>query len=136
MPPERVGLGLVLAVYLALAGGYAWFTPPWNNADEPAHYNYIAELAEHGALPVLRAGDWDASLLNAAIPERFHPRFSIESIRYEAHQPPLYYVLSAPIYKLTESRPLRTRVIALRAVSIALGLVLGLLVFELARCVL
>lgn len=129
---ERVGLGLVLLVYLALAAGYAWSTPPWNNPDEPAHYNYVAAIAERGRIPVLVAGDWDADLLGRATADRFHPRYDVSSIRYEAHQPPLYYLLSAPVYKLVAQASLRVRVLALRGVSIVLGLVLGYLVYQLA----
>jgi hypothetical protein len=133
--PDRVGLALVLLVYLGLASAYAWLTPPWNNPDEPAHYNYVAFVAERRALPELVAGDWDQSLLTQAIPERFHPRFDISSIRYESHQPPLYYVLSAPVYSATSAASLRARVLALRAVSITLGLALGVAAFALARTV-
>jgi hypothetical protein len=131
--PERAGLALVLLVYVSLACAYAWLTPPWNNPDEPAHYNYVAFVAERRALPELMAGDWDQSLLNEAIPERFHPRFDIGSIRYESHQPPLYYLISAPVYTATSSASLRARVLALRAISIVLGLALGVTAFKLAR---
>jgi hypothetical protein len=131
--PERVGLALVLLVYLGLASAYAWLTPPWNNPDEPAHYNYIAFVAERLALPELVAGDWDQSLLSEAIPERFHPRFDVSSMRYESHQPPLYYLIGAPVYSATSSASLRARVLALRGISIMLGLALGIAAFKLAR---
>jgi 4-amino-4-deoxy-L-arabinose transferase-like glycosyltransferase len=133
--PDRVGLALVLLVYLALATAYAFVTPPWNNPDEPAHYNYVAFVAERHAFPELVAGDWDQDLLNGAIPERFHPRFDVSSIRYESHQPPLYYLLSAPVYSATSSLSLRARVLALRAVSIVLGLGLGIAAYAIARTV-
>ena len=83
----------------------------------------MAFVAERRSLPELVAGDWDQALLNEAIPERFHPRFDVSGIRYESHQPPLYYLLSAPVYSATSSSSLRARVLALRAISIVLGLV-------------
>ncbi|MFN0070514.1 MAG: hypothetical protein ACKVVP_03355, partial [Chloroflexota bacterium] len=109
---------------------------PWNNPDEPAHFNYIAHIVEHREFPELTTGDWDAALLDQAIPERFHPRFEVSSIRYEAHQPPLYYLLGAPVYAATAQVSLRARVFAVRGISIALGLLLGCAVFALAREVL
>jgi hypothetical protein len=130
---EQAELGLVLLIYVTLACGYAWYTPPWNNPDEPAHYNYIAFVAERQALPELAPGDWDVSLLNAAIPERFHPRFDVSGLGYESHQPPLYYLISMPVYSVTSSASLRARVLALRGVSIALGVLLGVAVYRLAR---
>jgi hypothetical protein len=133
MWPERVGLALVLLVYFSLACAYAWFTPPWNNPDEPAHYNYIAYVAERHALPELTAGDWDLDLLSQAIPERFHPRFDVSTMRYESHQPPLYYLISAPLYSATTGSSLRVRVLVLRAASIALGLLFGWAVYRLTR---
>src|SRR5207249_12248312 len=46
----------ILLTYLALASGYALGTPRWNNPDEPAHYNYVAQVARTVQLPVLEAG--------------------------------------------------------------------------------
>ncbi|HEX3245827.1 MAG TPA: hypothetical protein VHX16_10520 [Chloroflexota bacterium] len=132
MRPERVGLALVLLVYVGLACAYAWFTPPWNNPDEPAHYNYVAYVAERHAFPELTRGDWDLDLLGQAIPERFSPRFDVSALRYESHQPPLYYLMSAPLYWATSGSSLRARVLILRGVSIALGLAFGWAVYRLA----
>ena len=56
-------LAFTLAAYVALALGYATLTPIWQNPDEPAHYNYIAFVAETGGLPTLQPGDWDSALL-------------------------------------------------------------------------
>lgn len=133
MPGAHLALAAILATYLALASLYAWLTPRWNNPDEPAHYNYIAEIAELARLPVLEPGDWDAPLLERLKEERFHPRYSVDQLRYESHQPPLYYLLAVPVYRATAGASLRARVLALRLVSITLGLLLGLLVFRLAQ---
>ena len=58
-----LGLGLALVAYGVLAAGYATLTPIWQNPDEPAHYNYIAFVADTGGLPELKPGDWDSALL-------------------------------------------------------------------------
>src|SRR4051812_10893550 len=64
-PGRRSGLilGLVLLAHVALGIGYATRTPIWQNPDEPAHFNYVAQVAQTGTLPELKAGDWDSGLL-------------------------------------------------------------------------
>jgi len=61
----RGGLILVLTLiaYAVLAFGYVTVTPIWQNPDEPAHYNYVAFVAQTGGLPELKPGDWDSALL-------------------------------------------------------------------------
>ena len=50
---------LILIVYAALGTLFAITTPPWQNPDEPAHYNYVAHVANERQLPVLQMGDYD-----------------------------------------------------------------------------
>lgn len=123
LPPTTYLLGLILAAYLALAGGYALATPRWNNPDEPAHYNYVRELASTGRLPVIRPGDWDADLLERLKAARFPDDGAIAGIRYEGHQPPLYYLLATPVYRLTSGLGLDGQVLALKGLSILFGAV-------------
>ncbi|MCC7358817.1 MAG: glycosyltransferase family 39 protein [Anaerolineales bacterium] len=94
---QRLTLALIVAVYLILAILYAVKTPAWQVPDEPAHYNYIAAVAG-GALPVLQPGDYDAAYLETLKAERFPPNLPVTSVRYESWQPPLYYLLAAPIF--------------------------------------
>jgi 4-amino-4-deoxy-L-arabinose transferase-like glycosyltransferase len=121
MPLVRaLGLGGVLLVYLAFATAYARFTPAWNNPDEPAHYVYIAHIAETGGLPVLQPGDWTPDRLEPLIRSHFPQgqATAIDFLRYEAWQPPLYYLASAPVYRLA---PPEARLGALHAFNILLG---------------
>src|SRR3972149_6411328 len=53
-----------LLVYLLIGLQYAALTPAWQVPDEPAHYNYIRHIAEHGVLPVLNVGDYDQTFLS------------------------------------------------------------------------
>ncbi|TEU11448.1 MAG: hypothetical protein E3J21_23580 [Anaerolineales bacterium] len=46
---------------------------------------------------------------------------SIDPIRYESHQPPLYYSLAVPFYRLTRFWPPVQQVIALRFLSLLMG---------------
>jgi hypothetical protein len=110
--------------------GYATLTPLWQNPDEPAHYNYVAHVAETGTLPELRQGDWDAQLLSRLQNGRLEPSDSIAAIRYEGWQPPLYYLAAAPVY-LVGPADTPSRVLRLRLFGVLLGgltLVLGVLV--------
>src|SRR3990172_6375395 len=77
LPPGH--LIIVIAVlYLIIGLQYAVLTPPWQVPDEPAHYNYIRYIAESGALPVLKSGDYDQSYLSQLTSANFPPEISIE----------------------------------------------------------
>jgi len=126
-------LTLILIAYGYLAVGYARATPRWNNPDEPAHFNYIRHVARTGTLPVLQAGDWDAALLGRLTTAWFPNDYEIDALRYEGHQPPLYYVLGAAVYRLTDGLPLPRQVLALKLLSIVLGGVVVVAAYVVAR---
>jgi 4-amino-4-deoxy-L-arabinose transferase-like glycosyltransferase len=125
-----------LIAYAALAFGYATLTPIWQNPDEPAHYNYVAYVAETAGLPELRAGDWDLALLERLKNGQLVPGESVSSIRYEAWQPPLFYVLAAPIYRLTPTSDVNAVVLVLRAFNALIGAATLVVAFLVARDVL
>ena len=87
--PTRSVLAII-AVYLVLAVLFAVYTPAWQNPDEPAHYNYVKYLADQHRFPVLKPGDYPGEYLEEIKAARFPPEMSVEAIRYEFHQPPLY----------------------------------------------
>jgi 4-amino-4-deoxy-L-arabinose transferase-like glycosyltransferase len=118
---RRFGLAVILVVYMVVGALYAVKTPPWEAPDEPAHYNYIAYLAEHGRFPVLQRGDYPHKYLEEIKAAQFPPEMSIAPIRYEFHQPPLYYLLAAPIYLATKPLALAQQVVALRLFSLLQG---------------
>lgn len=95
---------VIVGLYLIITGLYAVRTPDWQAPDEPAHYNYVAQIAERGILPVIEPGDWDAAYLEALKSSRFDPALldRLDSIQYEDHQPPLFYALAAPVYIMTD----------------------------------
>jgi hypothetical protein len=111
----------IVAIYLALGAAYAVYTPTWQVPDEPAHYNYIVELATTGRLPVLEFEDYPYEYLTRVVSARFPPTMSVDTIRYEAHQPPLYYALAVPVFRVTAGLPLAARVLTLRLISVVLG---------------
>ncbi|HEV8638863.1 MAG TPA: glycosyltransferase family 39 protein [Chloroflexota bacterium] len=120
---EALLLALILGAYLVVATLYAARVPPYNAPDEPAHANYVREIAWRGALPVLRPGDWDAGLLERLKAARFPAGSDVSTIRYESHQPPLFYLLLAPLARATAGASERGQIVALRLGSVAIGLV-------------
>ncbi len=114
---EWAALALILLVYLPLAALYAIRTPAWQAPDEPAHYNYVAQLAD-GRLPVLEAGDWQQDALDALRATGFDPALhdELQALEYEDHQPPLYYALQTPVYLATDGD-----LTAMRLLSVLLG---------------
>ena len=112
---EILPLGLLLLAYLALAVLFAMRTPAWQAPDEPAHYNYVRQLVE-GNLPVIAPGDWDQAYLGQIVGAEFDPAYSVAGLTYEDWQPPLYYLLQAPLYRLSGGA-----LTAMRLLSVALG---------------
>jgi 4-amino-4-deoxy-L-arabinose transferase-like glycosyltransferase len=119
---------LIIAAYLATGILYAVNTPPWQVPDEPAHYNYIKYLAENHRFPVLQMGDYPHDYLEEIKASRFPPEMSIEPLRYEFHQPPLYYILAAVVYKLFAGR-----LLPLRLLSVLLGCCLLWVAYHIAK---
>ncbi len=133
--PPRVLLAIILFVYLALATLYAVETPKWQAPDEPAHFNYIRTIGETGRLPVLWAGDYNQDYLEQIKAAKFPDDMSIDSIRYESYQPPLYYLAATPVYLAARPFGLDVQVIALRLFSAALEVIVLLLAFTIVRAI-
>ncbi len=126
MRDARWGLGLVLLGYLVAGVLYVAFTPPWQAPDEPAHYNYVRHLAEGRGFPVLLPGDYPHQYLEAIKARRFPADLPIAPLRYEFHQPPLYYLLAVPVYSLSGGA-----LLPLRLLSVGIGALLLLAVWGL-----
>lgn len=132
---SRALLATIVAVYCLLGFAYAVETPKWQTPDEPAHYNYIAYLAENARFPVLQEGDYPHQYLEEIKAAGFPPEMSIETIRYESHQPPLYYALAAVLFRLTGALGFDAQFLALRLFSVALGAGLLLVAYAIATAV-
>ncbi len=109
---------LILAGYFIVAGLFAVYVPAWQAPDEPAHYNVVRQVAERGCCPLIEPGDWDNPYLEQLKAADFAPDLldSIPAIQYEDHQPPLYYMLLAPIYTVSGGS-----LITLRLASVVIG---------------
>jgi 4-amino-4-deoxy-L-arabinose transferase-like glycosyltransferase len=130
--PRSIGilLAVLITVYVAIGASYAALTPAWQVPDEPAHYNYVRSLAEGQGLPVLEPGDYDHAYLGQIVAQGFPRHLSIEPLEYEDHQPPLYYLLAAPVYLLFGGS-----LLPLRLLSVLLGAALLVVAFRTVRTV-
>ena len=117
----RVLLVVIIAAYATIGVLYAALTPIWQVPDEPAHYNYIRALGDDRDFPVIEPGDYDQAYLGRLTTDGFPPQLPIEPLEYEDHQPPLYYLLATPIFRLFEGA-----VLPLRLLSVLFGV--GILV--------
>ena len=120
----RWGSAGIALLYGVLAVAYALNTPLWQNPDEPAHFNYVRDIAEGRGLPVLQPGDYDQQAIEALTAARFGAGGSVDGLRYEGHQPPLYYLLAAVVVRAGNGLPPERQVMAVRLLSIVLGLAL------------
>lgn len=127
---QRILIAL-LALYLVLGLQFALGTPLWQVPDEPAHYNYVRYIAENWSLPELKEGDYPHYYLDTAKRYRFMG-MDISRIRYESHQPPLYYVLMAPVHAAATAVGLNA-VYAIRIASVLLGAIALLLGYHTVR---
>lgn len=112
---QQFSIGIIILLYLFVGTLYAVYTPRWQAPDEPAHYNYVRQLAA-GDFPVIEDGDYDQAYLETVLSSRFDPQYDVESIEYEDWQPPLYYLLQTPIFWLFGGS-----LTAMRLLSILLG---------------
>jgi 4-amino-4-deoxy-L-arabinose transferase-like glycosyltransferase len=126
-PLEWLLLGVILLLYGGLATAFAIRTPDWQVPDETAHYSYIQQIAETGEIPVIEQGDWVQEYQVMLTTCAFHPAVTtgdpsradniayldacgydpaiargIETVQYEDHQPPLYYLLQTPVYSVSD----------------------------------
>ena len=106
---------LVLIPYIFIASLYAIYTPPWQAPDEPAHYNYVRQLAT-GQLPIMEEDDYNQRYQSDAISSRFSAEYPIEPFTYQDYQPPLYYLIQTPIYLISGGS-----LIAMRLFGVLLG---------------
>lgn len=102
-------LALILGVYLAVGALFAIRVPAWQVPDEPAHFNYVAQLAR-GIWPMIEPRDWEPGLTPIAPDAKNIP---VERITYQDHQPPLYYALLVPAYALSGGSLIALRLMSL-----------------------
>lgn len=106
---KRRYLYAILTLALAIRIGYALVTPSFQAPDEYSHYSYVRFVHDLRYLPV-------------------QPNPAVRAEELELHQPPLFYLLAAPLFsstKLVEGRPL----LPLRFVNIAFSMLTILIAY-------
>ncbi len=115
-PIRSLAHPFIFLLYLALATLYIVRVPMWTQPDEGVHWGYVAYLVEKKAFPIFEGGKKGI---------------------YEAHQPPLYYLLCAPACLLTGAHRVQERAVIAayicRGISALCGLGIVLLVGVVAR---
>ncbi len=112
MSRKSFALVIIIIIYLVLGVLYAGLTPAWQTPYEPAHFNFARYVANNLALPELTMGCYDQGYLSQLTAEKFPPHISIKPICYEHYQPPLYYLLLAPIFKFSGGNLLTLRLLS------------------------
>ena len=111
---KHLPLAAILVVYFAVGAVYALRVPAWQTPDEPAHYNYIRQLAQTGAFPVIEMGDYDQQFLSEQVqPPKVRPSVPLDAVQYEDHQPPLFYAMAVPVFALFNGALLPLRLLSL-----------------------
>lgn len=130
---ERLFLFLILTLYGFLGVLFALQTPAWQVPDEPAHYNYIAQVAESGCCPVIEMGDWQQDYQSELISNRFDPALlgGLTTIEYEDHQPPLYYLIASGVFRLSNGN-----LAALRLLSLLFGAGVVFMAYHIGKLIL
>lgn len=126
-------IALILAFALLHGGLYASLLPPWGLIDEEHHFHYIQYLTETGSLPTVGETYLSQEIIDKlhetkrwetfgwpAPPSMQAEQMGLEGHSYEGYQPPLYYVLMAPLFMLLPE-DLLIRLFALRWVAVGIS---------------
>jgi 4-amino-4-deoxy-L-arabinose transferase-like glycosyltransferase len=139
--PAGIIAVIVLAAFV-LNLIYSIAIPPWMGPDEPRHVEYVLLLVEKGRLVVwgdslpaieqkiIRSMDqhdfWRFGIVSpevfkpGTLPSGFDQVWS-PGLTHELHQPPLYYLLQAPVAWLSGGMDVATQAAWMRVVSALLG---------------
>ncbi|MCY4061782.1 MAG: DUF2142 domain-containing protein [Chloroflexi bacterium] len=130
---EKTLFALILLGYFCAGALYAIYTPAWQAPDEPAHFNYVRQVAQDGCCPRIEPGDWQSDYLARLTSTRFAPKHldQLDTIQYEDHHPPLFYLLASLVFKLSAGD-----LIALRLLSVVLGAAVVALSYLISRRIL
>ena len=121
-------------------------TPLWSPIDEQAHYDFVEAIGRGDGIPIVgktrvhrdvlaiekssSTSPWQSVALPAD-PSR--PEWTAVGQSYEAAQPPLYYAVMAPLWRVTDGARTVASVYALRIASLLVSLLLVPLAWVLAR---
>lgn len=136
---------LVLLLLAWLHGAqYALLLPPWGLIDEAQHFDYVVHLTTQHELPNATTGLLSPDIVQSLFATHHWQTFqwptprssdevyaSIVGHSYEAYQPPLYYLLMAPV-ALSLPNDILIRLFGLRLATVTLSLVTVYLLYRTA----
>lgn len=92
---------LIILLFVIVGILYAVYTQSWLRPDEFGHFSYIKYLQKYNSIPVY---------------------ISVFDF-WEAHQPPLYYLLNLPVAVIFSAQSITAQVIALRIFNLIFAIV-------------
>ncbi len=141
----------LLAIFLIKQLLMVVIFPPFTGHDEVAHFAYVQTVATEHRVPELLVDDipdyfyrYCLYILDWSPCDPDDPRWLQQPFRfadwgvagvhpagqqYTANHPPLYYLIAAPLYRITESASYETQQYVLRVLAIPFGLLTVLLAF-------
>jgi len=127
-------LAVILAMGLLAAATVDIFSDK-GFGDEPSHVAYVQTVAEDQRLPVLdrdKVSREVSALQTGRDPDVGAPPLpGLRGEQYEAFQPPLYYVIAAPVFLVSDDWFMRVRL--LRALGVFLLMLAAFVLYQLAR---
>lgn len=144
----RVNRRFLIILGLALIRGmlYVSALPPWGLNDEQQHFHYIQSICEGGYIPIVGKDYISPEIALSSYQTKrrevfhwpsypsSHPQdWGLEGYSYEGYQPPLYYIVLAPIYKWTAliSSNILVKLQVLKWASVCLSLITLYLLYHL-----
>ena len=138
-------IGSILLLALLRGGLYASYLPPWGLIDEQQHVHYIQYLGEHWSIPVVGKTYLSPEIAESVLQTRRHEMFhwpspasanpddlGLEGQSYEGYQPPLFYLLFTPLYKILPGDIL-IKVYGLRWAIVVLSLLTVWITYQIGR---
>ncbi|CAN5776360.1 glycosyltransferase family 39 protein [soil metagenome] len=150
-------LAVLIVVYIAKQILLVVIFPPFSGHDEVAHFAYVQTVVRDHRVPELLVDDipsyfyrYCQFILDWSPCEPENDRWLQQPFRfadwgaagvfpageqYAANHPPLYYLLVAPAFKITETASIETQQYVLRALSIPFGIIAVFFAFATAMVI-
>lgn len=146
-PRDLLPLTILFVICLGRGFAYANLMPPWAIIDEQQHLHFIQALSEEGRAPDPR-NDYLSEEIVASLFEthrwetlglaqpimRDARAMGVEGYSYEGYQPPLFYALMVPVFRVADGTMI-ARLFVLRWVAVALSALTATVTYAFAKTV-
>jgi hypothetical protein len=143
---QRVLLAVIMCVGLLRGLWWVAATPLWSPIDEQAHYDFVESIGRGEGIPIVGKTRVHRDVLEVekssstspwqSVPITANPHddaWRAVGQSYEAAQPPLYYAVMAPLWRVSDGARTVASVYVLRVASLLVSLLLVPLVWLIAR---